>query len=339
MTRGTLFAFCIFLAACRTEAPSAAVDAGARMDSGLSFVFADADPSPAPVASAAPAHARIFDESRLAAYEHATPERLKSIGHTSVVFRIDFADGSTHLRAAYKPESKRGHKRYRGEVASYRLSKLLGLPNVPPAEVRVFSRPTLRAPAQKDPRALALFDEEVVDRGGRVYGSLVAWIDHLEFSPVDSPAERAHWEKELKNGEDVPAERRALDAQISNLLVFDALTGNWDRWSGDNVGIDRATGTLLFVDNDATFFDPLPHVFEQARAKVREIDRFSRALVGRLRAISALDLADAFGDEEPGEPLLAARVVAACEERRKEIVGIVDAKIAAMGEAKVLYFP
>jgi len=319
--------------ACRTEAPAA--EAGAPFDAGLAFTFADAEPAPIAIASATASAKPPVDESRLAAYARAVPQRLKSVGHTSVVFRADFGGG---LRAAYKPESKRGHKRYRGEVASYRLAKLLGLPNVIPADVHAFSRESLRAAAQGDARALSLLDDEVIDRKGRVYGSLVPWIDKLEFIAIDAPAERARWEKELKSGDDVPADRRALDAQISNLIVFDYLTGNWDRWSGENVGIDRASGLLLFVDNDGTFFDPIPRLFEPEKKLLHEIDRFSRALVARLRAVSALDLADAFGDEEPGSPLLSARVVAACEERRKEVVALVDEKIAKLGEANVLYF-
>jgi hypothetical protein len=324
----------MFLSACRTEEP-AALDAGPPRDAGLSFVFADADPLAAPSATATAA-APIVPESRLAAYTHAVPRKAKSIGHTSVVFRIDFDGGA---RAAYKPESKRGHKRYRGEVAAYRLAKLLGLPNVPAAEVHVFSRAALRAAVRLDPRARSLFDDEVVDRGGRVYGSLVPWIHHLEFEPVESPTERTQWEKELTRGADLPADRRARAAQISTLVVFDALTGNWDRWSGANVGIDRKTGTLLFIDNDAAFFDPVPPIFKPQMALLRRIDRFSRSLVARLRKVDAIALADAFGDEEPGTPLLAARVVAATDARRKDVLAIVDAKIAAMGEPAVLYFP
>ena len=332
MPRALFVAVCTLLAACRTTDP--APSDASPADAALSFVFADADPLAAPTATASAAP--LVPESRLAAYARAAPRTLKSIGHTSVVFRVDFADGS---RAAYKPESKRGHKRYRGEVAAFRLAKLLGLPNVPAAGVRVFPRAALRTAASANAKALSLFDDEVVDRGGRVYGSLVPWIDKLEFEPVESPTERTRWEKELQNGADVPADRRALDAQLSTLVVFDALTGNWDRWSGANVGIDRATGTLLFVDNDAAFFDPIPPAFKPQMALLHRVDRFSRSLVARLRAIDALELADAFGDEEPGSPLLPARVVAACEERRKQILTVVDGKIGQLGDAAVLFFP
>jgi len=335
VARLRVFAFCILSAACRTE-DAAPADAGAPKEARLSFVFADADPLETGPSADVPRPEPIVPESRLASYAHASPRALKSIGHTSVVFRVDFSDGQ---RAAYKPESRRGHRRYRGEIAAFRLAKLLDLPNVPAAGLRVFSRAALRAAASSNARALSLFDDEVVDRGGFVFGSLVPWIEKLEFTPVESPIERARWEKELRRGEAIAEDRRTLDAQISTLVVFDALTGNWDRWSGANVGIDRATGTLLFVDNDAAFFDPIPPAFKPQMALVRGVDRFSRSLVARLRAVDAIALADAFGDEEPGSPLLAARVVAACDERRKDVLAIVDQKIAALGDAAVLYFP
>ena len=318
----------MLLTACRTEetpAPDAAYDAG------ISFVFADADPMAAPQVDASAAKV-----DKLAPYASAKPKGAKSIGHTSVVFRVDF---DPPMRAAYKPESKRGHKRYRGEVAAFRYGRLLGLPNVPPAGIRVFKREELGAAARVDGRASALFDDEVIDEKGRVHGALMPWIDKLEFTPVESPAEKARWQKWLKNGGDVADVDKSQAAQISTLVVFDCLTGNWDRWSGANVGIDRATGTLLFVDNDAAFFDPIPPAFQPQLALLKTVDRFSRALVSRLRMLDALVLADAFADEEPGTPLLPARVVSAADQRRKDVLAIIDEKIKSLGEGSVLYFP
>jgi len=92
-----------------------------------------------------------------------------------------------------------------------------------------------------------------------------------------------------------PRRWRAMAAQISTMLAFDYVTGNWDRWSGGNVGYDRKKSELLFIDNDGAFFDPLP-----AKEVKRSVDffdgveRFSRAFVTALRAV---DLAKAFGEE------------------------------------------
>jgi hypothetical protein len=326
--RSKIFAFCTLLLACRTE-EAAPIDAG--YDAGIAFVFADADPM-----ATAQVDASTPKVDKLAPYASAKPKAAKSIGHTSVVFRLDF---DPMMRAAYKPESKRGHKRYRGEVAAFRYGRLLGIPNVPPAGIRVFRREELRAATQTDPKALALFDDEAIDEKGRVHGALMPWIDKLEFTPVESPAEKARWQKWLKNGGEIADADKSEAAQLSTLVVFDCLTGNWDRWSGANVGIDRATSTLLFVDNDAAFFDPIPPAFAPQLALLKTVDKFSRALVARLRMLDALVLADAFGEEEPGTPLLPARVVAAADQRRKDVLAAIDEKIKSLGEGSVLSFP
>ena len=342
--RSILIALCALALRCRTEAPgttspspSASVASTAIDDGGLRFLFADASPSTA-LPGEVDAGPTESDEARLARYARVLPTKAKSIGHTSVVFRVDFEGG---LRAAYKPESKRGHRRYRGEVAAYRLAKLLRLPNVPPATIRAMPRPALRAAAaSSDAKALSLFDDEVIDRGGRVLGALMPWIDKLEFYPLESPTQKNQWTAWLKNGGEIPEAERKIAAQVSTLLVFDALTGNWDRWSGANVGIDRPRDMLLFVDNDGAFFDPAPPGPLAAQmALVRGCDRFSRSLVARLRALDPISLADAIGDEEPGSPLLGAHTLANVDQRRKDVLGVVDQKIAALGEGAVLFFP
>lgn len=338
LARVALFAT---LACSKTDAPVAAAaadaeDDGARADAGLlsSFTFADASPSgdPPAVDAAAPTLAE------LAPYLSASPESAKAIGHTSVVFKLGL---SGSLAAAFKPESKRGRVRYRGEIAAYRLSRALGLRNVPPALARSFDAKDLRAAASKNAKSLSLFDDEVIAHAGRVRGALMPWIDKLEFLPVETDPWRARWTKWLRASEPIPPVKddASLAAQISTLVVFDTVTGNWDRWSGANVGFDKETKTLLFVDNDGAFFEPAPAAPLAAQlALLEKVDRYSKKLVAQLRALDPLSLADAIGEESPGEPLLGAKTLASVDERRRKVLSIVDAKVAALGEATVLAF-
>ena len=62
------------------------------------------------------------------------PRVGRSVGHTSVVFKLEFSTGS---KAAYKPHAKRVEGRYRGEIAAHRFARALGIDNVPPAFVRL----------------------------------------------------------------------------------------------------------------------------------------------------------------------------------------------------------
>jgi hypothetical protein len=66
--------------------------------------------------------------------------------------------------------------------------------------------------------------------------------------------------------------------------------------------------------------------------------RFSRSFLAKLRALDAKKTEDAIGEEAPGVPLVSPKVLSGIEERRKKVLGVVDAKIAADGEASVLYF-
>jgi len=306
---------------------SASAAPAASPSSGLSFTFADASPLGTPDAGVAD----------LARYLDATPLGGKSVGHTSVVFKLKL---SGDLEAAYKPESKRGHRRYRGEVATYRLGLALHLRNVPPALYRAFGAKELRGALAKDMGAAKLFDDEAIVTGdGKVRGAIIPWIPKLEFLPLEGAPWRARFTSWLSHDGIIPEEQRSLAGQISTMIAFDAITGNWDRWSGGNVGIDRATNTLLFIDNDGTFFEPVPPQPLAAQlALLKKVDHFSKSFVANLRAMDAVTFADATGFEVPGEPLLSPKVLSGADERKRKVLEIVDAKIKTWGEASVLSF-
>jgi hypothetical protein len=263
------------------------------------------------------------------AYATAAPINGKSVGHTSVVFKLGLEGG---IAIAYKPRSTRGDHRYRGEIAAYRLARALSLSNVPLAMPRSFGYPALQAAVGREP----IFAEVVKEPDGSVRGALIPWIKGLEFISLENDEWMPKWRSWLRNGGVLPSDQRDLAAQISDVLAFDQVTGNWDRWSGGNIGIDRARGTLLFVDNDGAFFDPVPvKEMKWPTSLFEGVDRFSRRFVSALRA---LDIASAAGEEAPGEPLLSARVLAQTEARRKHVLKVIDAKIAKLGEPAVLFF-
>ena len=258
------------------------------------------------------------------------PRSGKSIGHTSVVFELRFDDGT---EAAWKPRSRRGGARYRGEIAAYRVAVALGIDNVPPALPRSFDAGELRAALGGEP----LFAEEVVaSRDGRVDGAIFPWIKGLSFLDLEREPWLGKWRAWLARGGLVPEGERRTAAAISSMIVFDYVTGNWDRWSGGNVGFDRARETVLFVDNDGAFYDPPPAAALARQTTIlSRVDRFSARFVAALRA---LDVARAVGEERPGEPLLGAHNVASVDARRQRALAVVDAKIAAQGEPAVLAF-
>ena len=326
MRRFSSLVFPLVLLACRDTASQTTLDATPLIDVG--FVH-DLSPSEPPETGPP-----VFDGGDPSLLGESSPVSGKSVGHTSVVFKVKLKN---NLEICFKPESKRGKTRYRGEIAAYRLALALHLHNVIPAVPRTFEAAELSAAL--DATAKELFTKEAVVRDGKVRGAAMTWITKLEFLPLETPPWRARFGAWLGTGE-IPDDQRALATQISTLVIFDLLTGNWDRWSGANVGIDRATNTLLFVDNDGAFFDPPPPgPLATQTAMVMKAERFSKSFVADLRKLEPVPLADAIGEDMAGTPLLSAKVLSGVDERRRKALAHIDDLIAQKGEPAVLVFP
>jgi len=260
------------------------------------------------------------------------PVRAQSIGHTSYVLELTLSNGS---KAVFKPRSRLplGDRRYKGEIAAYRLARALGLDEVPRAVPRSFHAASLRG-------AEGFAQEALVDPDGRVRGALMPWIDQYRVLPLESDAWRAKWEPWLTDPRArIPDDQRPLAAEISTMIAFDYVTANWDRWSGGNVAKNGATGKVLFVDNDGAFYEfPPQAALTRQLALLRRMARFSRGFVRALRGLDERKLHDVFGEESPGVPLLPGPVVAAADARRRTVLALVDARVSDAGADVTLGF-
>jgi hypothetical protein len=273
-----------------------------------------------------------------AEYVGGAPVSGKSIGHTSVVFKLTL---KPTLVAAFKPDSKRGPGRYKGEIAAYRFGRALGIPNVPPAIARSFSFDALLAAlGGKDNEAGALLASEVTpDKAGQLRGAVIPWLPHLSFLSLEADPLLTEWKGWLAGDTEIPADKKSLAAQISTMLVFDYLTGNWDRWSGGNVGFDATTGTVLFVDNDGAFYDkPPPAALAAQKERLQATRRFSRGLVDKLRRLTPEALTAALGTDGTRGPMVGPKALGGMIARQYELLKMIDADIAKLGDAKVLSF-
>jgi hypothetical protein len=325
-----------------SEAPAVAASAGADPR------VASADAQSAQAPAAAEAGADRADEPSLAPtgasraddpYLASPPVAAKSIGHTSFVLKIRLENG---LIAAYKPRSRLplGDRRYKGEIAAYRLGRALGLDNLPIAIPRAFEASRLRR-AFATPEGADDFDRRaLVDGQGMVRGALMPWIDRYEPLPIEDGPARARWERWLTDSTATVAEDdRPMARALSTMLVFDYVTGNWDRWSGGNIVRDGATGRLLYVDNDGAFYAAPPaQSLARQLAQLRRLVRFSRSFVGALRAVDAATVRDALGQDLGGEPLLPDRIVVDVDARRRAVLDVIDAQIARAGATATLAF-
>jgi hypothetical protein len=252
---------------------------------------------------------------------------VKSIGHTSVVFKIEL---ESNEKMAWKPSSKRGKERWRGEIAAAKLGRALRIPNVPPACMRTFTMKELTPLLPK-----GALDEVIANEDGSINGAEIPWIEGLQFLPIEKEPLRTEWKQWLGDG-GIPGPKANLAAQLSTLVVFDAITGNWDRYSGANIGLDAGGQHVLFIDNDAAFMEgPPPKELAANLARLEATQHFSRSLVGSLRTIN---VARALGRLPGGAPLLPEAMVKTVRERIANILKVIDAKIAAGSDDDVLSF-
>jgi hypothetical protein len=274
----------------------------------------------------------------------------RSVGSTSVVFKVPLDGG---LSAAFKPETKKHHGRWRAEVAAYRVSRLLDLDHVPPSVPRAAKMSALLA-STRSSVALKLLREQCLPReDGRLPGAMIAWVPGLSRLPLEIDPLWSAWREWLsvlpphrplesrlpRASARTLREARALAPQISTLVVFDHLIGNRDRWSGHNVLIDGTHTRVVFLDHNLAFDAKLDVASTIKRNLVlHRVQKFSRALVARLRTLTRAELADAIGLDDLGAPLLDEAQLDATLARRDEILAYVDELVAQFGEEKILAF-
>lgn len=340
-------ALALLLAACGDEgAPEAssppprgspAVPAPAALDA------ADASAAEPPANSSAGSRFLGRDESAFLASLRDEDVAHVELGRggRSLAFRVTLADGR---RAYFKPEQSFSAARWYSEVAAYHLDRALGLGRVPPVVSRRFYWPPLRRIAEDDARV-----GEVVVEGRTVRGALIGWVEgrvpplglgrswerwiRLDGGMSISPYQRPSDYRGLLNGRLSPEETEVgrleeqLEplsservAELSDLIVFDTLISNVDRWGGDftNLRTRGRGGPLIFLDNGAGFWVG-SHRLGLMDARLEALQRFRR------RTVEALEVFDLAAFEErlaadPLAPLLTDWQIEGIEVRRRAVL-------------------
>ena len=259
-------------------------------------------------------------------------------GGSSLSFRVDFADGS---RAAFKPAQTNLQTIPRKEVAAYRINRLLGLGAVPPATPRMVSRDDLFSHLHPEtvPMIPRIRAETVFDPRGNTAGVMMYWVPVLKDSGLDTPEGIAQSTRWLTQGQAIPDDKHGLAAQLADLLVFDFLISNPDRYSGGNMLTNVDGSRLLFMDNTLSFFIE-PQGSEKTRAALARGQRFSRRLYHALDRLSEDTLAAILARASEGNyELLTKAELRAVVSRRDYIQKYIDGLVATYGESEVFYFP
>lgn len=320
-----------------TDAPTAA----------LTDASAPSAPSPAAhVDAAAPTRAAGFlgldDDALIRRICDAPIERVeRNRGGSTVSFRLRLADGQ---KALFKPQQQASVANFRAELAAYRMSRMLGLHRVPPACGRLVPRALLQRAA--DASGDATFSQrvmtELLGRGDVVPGAVLFWVPG-QLEPVP---DNESYPTLLDLAQPLAPERVDLARDLSNLLVFDFLNDNVDRWSGGNVLQQRPArgapaSAMLYMDNGASFsaiHDGLgARPADQAR-RLGSVGRFSRSMIERIRALTAESVRAAMADDPLGACLSDAQIRAVLT-RRDLVLARVTELLRDHPERDVLAFP
>lgn len=297
-----------------------------------------AQPPPASPPRRAPSFIGLDDEQVMRALRTEPVVRVKfNKGGSTISLRLTFADGS---QAAFKPAQTHQFSNPRKEVAAYRLSRLLGIDRVAPAVPRVLHRDEIVKHLEPGSWSVLprILNETRFDAEGRTAGMAQYWIPKIKDSNLEQPAMVAAWTGWLAPGKPAPESKRALAAQLSNLVIFDLLINNRDRHSGGNMKISEDDQTLYFMDNTAAFFPPQSG-HPKLRTLVQRVGQYSARTVEALRGLT-FESVTAELAREPGAPyeILSPEEIRGLLQRRDFVLEHVDALIAKHGRDAVLTF-
>ena len=284
-------------------------------------------------------------------------EVKKGKGGRSLAFKVTLTDGT---RGYFKPKQTFSAAHWYSELAAYYLDRELGMGRVPPTTGRRFRWSELRAAAGTDSRV----SELGIEKDGTLKGAFVWWIPE----PLDRVRMGRNWERWVRVQKSLPITpyqrpvdyradlnrrpgiREATDpsrpiaqapdiearpAELSDLIVFDYLTQNVDRWGGDftNLRSRGKGGPLIYLDNGAGFW-----LGEQRlglmEARLKALQRFRRSTIDAVRALDIERFASRLR-EDPLAPVLNEKQLDGLEQRRRAVLEHVDAMVTRFGEARV----
>jgi hypothetical protein len=182
--------------------------------------------------------------------------------------------------------------------------------------------------------------ETIFNPSGITYGTASYWIPIIKDSGFDTPDGQKQSTAWLTvGGEPIPPERMSFAKQISDLVLFDVLTSNPDRYSGGNMKMSPDGSELFYMDNTMSFYVE-PSGPEKNREVLLRTQRFSKSLYDALERVTVPTLQRALA-QEPGASydILTPAEIAAVVGRRQVIQQHIRELIARLGAREVLFFP
>ena len=261
-------------------------------------------------------------------------------GGGSVSLKARFADGK---KAAIKLEQTGHPTDPRAEIAAYHVDRLLGFGRTAVVVGRSFALADLRAAlvaGKAEPAFLDRLDKLVVTPDGRVAAAMVAWHTASLVEEAVAPT----WADALNTKDPVAPDLLSRVSEWSDLVVFDFLIDNPDRFSGGNIlRLDRK-GPLVFLDQGAAFGKNRLKEKLTTKDRLEKVCRFQTATLAALaRATPAPGKGETLGEQlgkslstDPLAPVLDAAQLAGLDERARALAGHVRACKGRLGAASML---
>lgn len=274
-------------------------------------------------------------KARLAHDELVAIERGR--GGRSLAFKVELESGGS---AYFKPEQTFSAAHYYSEIAAYCVDRSFGFHRVAEVSGRAVEASKLRSAAAGDPR----WDELIIQPDGTLRGAMIAWIEGElpRFDPgrgferllrIDDPPRVNPYQAPIDvrrsanlepnpNAEATDPSRPLASLsperlrELSDLIVFDYLIQNVDRWGGrfTNLRLDGADGKLIFLDNGAGFW-PGEQRLPLLERRLQYLQRFRRETVAAIRETDASKVFECINEDILGEHLLSARLREGLEAR------------------------
>ena len=293
-------------------------------------------------------------------------------GGSTVSFKyVDTADESA--KAALKPDQDLRQTMYRSEIAYYRLCQIIecsfDTPLTRPVRFSNADFNTLyNASTSSKNKGYRIKFEHLIwekENGTKyLYAAYKEWISPFDGFPIEAtnvwspylqnpkadlpekdkflhrllaagrPADSGNLNKFIEYTRDMTT--RDLLQQISDIVLIDYLTNNWDRFAGDvnNYGANChfQPGGIIAIDNGAAF--PPWHAPRVVR-RLNLVQMFSKNLVTNLRMLDENELIKRLFPNPTSEEK---KSIARFKERRRDALKYIDGLIEKKGVNNVLVF-
>jgi hypothetical protein len=242
--------------------------------------------------------------------------------------------GEVEARIATRSEPVR----YRSYLGFFRLAEALGSKLVPRTAVLAVRLPHLLLALRADPAGLSLLREDMaVLNDGTVavmVSEPIAAGHEIDFS---AGPEVKSWRAWAEGRASVSSERGALVSGYIEALILDYLATETRR---SIATVDNDLGALHLTENGGAFSErPDPQGLDAILAELKRVTRFPRGLVQRLRAFDRGRAERALHAGPFAAWLVASRPISEMMERREQVLSLIGARIAELGEGEALGFP